>query len=369
MTNKSIVVNYPGRKGAGAVIAYEMTKGLIENGCRVYAVIAKDIENIERWKSLNLDKLYLLPTYSNKYNFVTNTLKFWLLDFRKLKRKFADITIDTIYVPMIQPWTPLVNRVFPEAKTIVTVHDPQPHSGSNNRVFNWICSQVPKDADDIILLSETFRGYSADKFNKDPSRIHIIPHGRFDFYKHIQTNNAAINYDINKTNFLFFGRITQYKGLHTLARAYKKLLAQRSDISLTIVGEGDFSEYEQEYAELENVTIVNRWIKDEEVGTFFTGKNIVTVLPYTDATQSGVIPIAMEYKAVVIASYAGGLKEQIKDRVTGYLFEPKNADDLYRVMSYVCENVREKEKIIEQAYEFNNAFDWTTLAKKLIGII
>ena len=70
MSKKTIVVNFPGRKGGGAVYAYEMTKSLIENGSSVYAIIAKDIENLMKWQKLELEDLVLLPTYSNNLDYV-----------------------------------------------------------------------------------------------------------------------------------------------------------------------------------------------------------------------------------------------------------------------------------------------------------
>lgn len=369
MQPKSIVVNYPGRKGGGAVYAYEMTKGLIENNCKVYAIIASGIENLQIWRELELEQIFLLPTYSNKFEFLINTFKFCLFGIKELRKKFKDLQIDAVYVPMIQPWTPLINKAVNHGiKKIVTVHDPCPHSGSS-KIFDLICKYVSKDADEIILLSETFRNCSKKFFNKNDKNVHVIPHGKFDFYKSVQLNSNTCNYDKNKTNFLFFGRITKYKGLHILARAYKKLLIERKDVTLTIVGDGEFSEYEKEFSELENVKIVNRWIKDEEVGCFFSGENIITVLPYTDATQSGVIPIAMEYKSLVIASATGGLKEQVQNKITGYLFESDNVDELYQTMSHVCINVTERKQFVERAYEFNKKLDWINLARKLKSII
>lgn len=368
MNKKSIVVNYIGRKGAGAVYAYEMTSSLIDNGCLIYAIVAEDIENIEKWRQLPLVELIQLPTYSSKFSFITNTIIFKLFGIPRLKKKFKSINIDAVYVPMIQPWSGLVNAVFNKSQKIVTAHDPKPHSDSN-KYFNAICKRVLMEADDIVILSETFRDYSAQYYNKEKEYIHVIPHGVFDYYKRFQDAESSINYDADKINFLFFGRITKYKGLHVLSEAYKRLSKVFDNISLTIVGNGKFEEYTEEFSKLKNVTVINRWIKDEEVGCFFKGENIVTVLPYIDATQSGVIPIAMEYNSLVIASNTGGLSEQVRDRVTGYLFETGNPQDLYKVMKFVVEHYDEQKHIVQNAEKYIKSLSWDVLGAKLLEIV
>jgi glycosyltransferase involved in cell wall biosynthesis len=372
MSKKTIVVNFPGRKGGGAVYAYEMTKSLIENGSSVYAIIAKDIENLMKWQKLELGDLVLLPTYSNNLDYVINTIKLRFMGLSKLrsnlKNKFKGINIDAVYIPMIQPWSGMINCIFKKCRKIVTLHDPKPHSGSN-WYFNYLCYKCASKADDIVILSEKFREYTQQHYNKAKDKVHVIPHGIFDYYKNFETSENTINYDSKKINFLFFGLITKYKGLHVLAKAYERLSKDFDNITLSVVGNGNFDEYREEFSKLKDTTIVNRWIKDEEVGTFFKGENIVTVLPYIDATQSGVIPIAMEYESIVIASNTGGLSEQVKDGVTGYLFETGNPEALYEKMKYVIENYDKQRPVIDNARKYIKSLSWDVLGARLLEII
>lgn len=365
---KTVVVNYIGRKGGGAVYAYEMTKSLIENGCRVYAVISEEIENLSKWKELQLAELVQVPSYSSFAEYLIRTVWFWAWGRSRLKKKFKDIPIDAVYVPMIQPWTGLVNSVFKGKRILVTAHDPKPHSGSI-LFFDMLCRKAIRKADEVIILSEKFRDYIAKHYKKKNEHIHTIPHGIFDYYKKVQTDKGIISYDPDKINFLFFGRITKYKGLHLLADAYKRLSEEFENITLTIAGNGDFDEYREAFSKLKNVTIVNRWIPDEEVGCFFSGANVVTVLPYLDATQSGVVPIAMEYNSLVIASDTGGLAEQVKDNETGYLFQTGNAEALYQKMKYVIENFESQDAIRKRAQEYIRSLSWDRLGSKLLDII
>jgi glycosyltransferase involved in cell wall biosynthesis len=368
MDEKIIVVNYTGRKGGGAVYAYEMTKSLLENNCKIYAIISKDIENLKQWQELQITNLILLNTYTNNYNYFINTIKFIIFGVPKLKKYFKNIKVDALYIPMIQPWSSLINTIFKDIQKIITVHDPKPHSGSNMYI-NYLAKKTINEADDIIILSKTFNDYIRTFFNKKEEFIHVIPHGIFDYYKKVEASTDLIEYDPTKFNFLFFGRIEKYKGLHILAKAYEKLSNEFANISLSVVGNGNFDDYRSEFSELKNVTIVNRWIKDEEVGAFFKGDKIITVLPYIDATQSGIIPIAMDYESIVIASNTGGLSEQIEDNKTGYLFETENPDDLYVKMKYVINNYENQKHIIKNAKKYISSLSWSILGAQLKTII
>lgn len=368
MENKTILVNYLGRKGGGAAYAYEMTKSLIDNGCKVYAIISNDTENFDKWKKLDLAELISIPTYNGVSSFIRNSVKFWLFRRKKIKEKFKFQNIDVVYTPMIQPWSLMINSIFKDSQHVVTVHDPIPHIGTSF-VYKWICRKTAIKADKIVILSEKFRKFSIKYYRKKNECVYVIPHGIFDYYKTFPKKKTKTLYDKSKINFLFFGRITKYKGLHVLAKAYEKLSREYENVTLSIVGNGNFQEYREDFNNLSNVNVINRWINDDEVGNFFEGKNIVTVLPYVEATQSGVIPIAMEYKSLVIASNTGGLSEQIEDKVTGYLCEPGDPFDLYLKMKFVVDHFDEQKQIIENAYKYIHSLSWDVLGLKLLEVI
>ena len=94
---KTIVVNYLGRKGAGPVFSYEMTKGLKNNGCKVYAIISEYSENLNAWKELGLDGLQVIPTYNSVPGYLINTIKFKLFGIKKLSKYFKNIPVDAVY--------------------------------------------------------------------------------------------------------------------------------------------------------------------------------------------------------------------------------------------------------------------------------
>lgn len=116
---------------------------------------------------------------------------------------------------------------------------------------------------------------------------------------------------------LFFGRIDKYKGIEHLLRAYRPVEDQC--LPLVIAGSGALSETEKkEAAQCENVLLLNRYIGDGEMKYLFSHSRAV-VLPYIEATQSGVIPIAYSYGKPVVVSDLPGLVQFVEKDETGMI--------------------------------------------------
>lgn len=126
---------------------------------------------------------------------------------------------------------------------------------------------------------------------------------------------------------LFFGYVRKYKGLDVLLKAMPDILKQRPLAHLLIVGE--FYDNEGGYRDLieslnlqNDVTIVSEFVPNEEVGMYYTMADLV-VLPYKEATQSGILNIAYAFAKPVVVTNVGGLSEFVDER-TGVVVEPEN---------------------------------------------
>ena len=176
----------------------------------------------------------------------------------------------------------------------------------------------------------------------------------------------------DKINFLFFGRIEEYKGIDVLLDAYQKLenyYPQKT--SLTIAGRGDIAKYQNKINKFESVYVLNRMILDSEISSLYAGNNIVTVLPYKDATQSGVIPTAQIFNSLIIASDVGAIREQLDDGKLGILIKPNDVEALYLAMKMVVSNIYDSEykDMKDKGYVFVKKLKWNLLGKKLLECI
>ncbi len=124
-----------------------------------------------------------------------------------------------------------------------------------------------------------------------------------------------------KLELLYFGFVRPYKGIDVLLKAMH-LLKER-DIYLTIAGEWWINDRPSKHF-IENkkltrkVEVINRYLTGEEVSEHFCRADVI-ILPYRNASGSGVIPLAYHYGKPVIATNVGGLPEFVQDGISGRL--------------------------------------------------
>jgi glycosyltransferase involved in cell wall biosynthesis len=166
-----------------------------------------------------------------------------------------------------------------------------------------------------------------------------------------------------KNVLLFFGYIRKYKGLMNLIEALPLIHKQVSNIHLLVVGE--FYDNPQSYLDAiqrlnidNNITIINEYVANEAVHLYFTAANLA-VLPYNEATQSGILSIAYGFAKPVVITDVGGLAELVDDGKTGFIVPPNDIRKLAdSVIRYFKEN-REQDfshniEMKRQENSFNN---------------
>lgn len=360
---KLLIVNL-GRRGAGPVYSLEMALAIRALGkYRIKALISSKCENLEAWEKSGLD-LIKLDTFETNKEFLINTLKFW--NFIRLKKIIKEFSPDYVYIPMIHWWNPIVNLISKPAKVIFTVHDVTQHKGEENLLADSLRKLILKQSERVIILSEALREKLV--YQKVKSEIiSVIPHANFSYYSE--------NFELSKKEYkgnrlIFFGRINPYKGLDVLLEAMKLVVKEKPNTLLSIVGNGDLSDYKENLSLLEkNIELHVRWIKDEEVEGFFRESDIC-IVPYVEASQSGVIPLSYSLGVPVIASDIGGIPEQVINGETGYLVSPGNAVELAQVIIDLVGNMEKTVKMGEKAYEYaHEKLTWEASAKLLDKVV
>jgi glycosyltransferase involved in cell wall biosynthesis len=149
---------------------------------------------------------------------------------------------------------------------------------------------------------------------------------------------SALDIANEQQMLLFFGFVRKYKGLRYLLLAMPEVLEALPGVHLWIVGEfwDDPAPYVELIQELEiehRVTVVNRYIPNEELPYYFQSADIV-VLPYTDASQSAVVQLAYGFGRPVITTDVGGLREVVREGFTGLLVPP--ADSSRLAQAIIC---------------------------------
>ncbi len=137
-----------------------------------------------------------------------------------------------------------------------------------------------------------------------------------------------------RLELLFFGFVRPYKGLDVLVEAMRLLKGE--DVFLTIAGEwwqklAPLRQALHDPGILNKIEVVDRYITEVETAFYFSRADAV-VLPYLDASGSGVVPLAYHYSKPVIATKVGGLIDVVEDGVSGRLVQPGDPSALASVI-------------------------------------
>ena len=162
--------------------------------------------------------------------------------------------------------------------------------------------------------------------------------------------------------FLFFGRIDKYKGIGNLLSVYRTISDKA--LPLIIAGGGKFTEEEQKLIDgCNNLTVINRYIGDGEM-KWLLHHMTAAVLPYIEATQSGIIPLAYLFGKPVIVSDVPGLTQFVMDGKTGIICHSeenlKNA-----LIQFSSKKSLIQESKIREYYQTN--MDWNRNTRELFN--
>jgi glycosyltransferase involved in cell wall biosynthesis len=232
---------------------------------------------------------------------------------------------DVIHLNNCHVWhiltLPWLKQRYP---VVSTMHDVEPHPGQDDtwRKRREIAS-LARFSNQIFVHGEKIKQQLLSKYpTRTGDEVTVIPIGNFSFFTQYEGNRID-----EEDVVLFFGRIRAYKGLEYLIQAAKLVAPMFPETRFVIAGAGDFRPYHKLVGNGINFEIHNRYIPDDQVASFFRRAKVV-VLPYIQASQSAVIPIACAFEKPVVTTRVGSLPEAVVDGRTGLLVPPSDASAL-----------------------------------------
>lgn len=270
----------------------------------------------------------------------------WLIIGNKIKKDAPDLLIFKYWLPFFAPCFGTISGIVKKnKKTRVLVicdnvlpHEKRPGDKSLTRYFF-------RFVDYFILLSEKVK---EDLLSiKTDAKYKVLQHPVYsNFGLPVSKEEARSKLKLTDKNLvLFFGFIRNYKGLDVLLKSMA--LLKENDIKLMIAGE--FYSNSDYYLDLINkLQLKNRihlftdFIPTSLVKYYFSAADAV-ILPYKDATQSGIVQIAMNFRKPVIATNVGGLGEVVINNRTGFVVEKENPEALADAIREFYKENRETE--------------------------
>lgn len=172
-------------------------------------------------------------------------------------------------------------------------------------------------------------------------------------------------------SFIYLGRLKAYKNVDIAIKAFAKLIYKYPEARLTIAGFGEtFSDLVRlaKSLGLGNSVIFAGKVNEEEKQKLLS-QSWASLQPSLFEGWGITVIEANACGTTVIASDVKGLRDSVRDGLTGYLVEPKNPAILAEAMEYLITNPSERERLEENGIYWSNYFSWDKSAWEFLNII
>jgi alpha-maltose-1-phosphate synthase len=240
-------------------------------------------------------------------------------------------------------------KIVGRCSLITTFHDVKIHVGEESRLEDFLRFWLRKYSNKIFVHGHILRQQMLKDYKMPDRKVFTIPLGEHKVAPFLIFKRNDLEEDGNL--ILFFGRIHRYKGLDYLIQAEPLITGELPGTKIVIAGSGEnFKVYENMIGDRKNNYIIqNKFISFKEGAEIFQRSSIV-VLPYIDASQSGVVLTAYGFKKPVVVTDVGSISEIVDPDKTGLIVPPKDSASLARAVVKLMKDKNLREQMGENAY-------------------
>jgi glycosyltransferase involved in cell wall biosynthesis len=241
-------------------------------------------------------------------------------------------------------------------RTLIVIHDPRPHSGDVASDHSQMARTVTRLAEAIaacvMLHSERLTPQLRTGLRRHP--LMIIPHGC------VPASNPLPRPRVPRCTVI--GRMYYYKGVDIAAAAFRDIVRARPDCHMTIAGDGPEIGKLEAYRATRNFTVLDGYIRESEVLGILRDSTLV-LLPYRDATQSGVGLKAIALGIPCVVSNVGALPDLVPAKLSGLVVAPEATQEL---ASAVLAFIDHDDSVRRDVLDLATAYSWTRVAEAML---
>lgn len=323
---------YWGRRGPFGGMTADLAAALAAGGAAEPSVLlSTSLEDLDRFAGAPYP-VDTIDTFASGRGALTGLHRLPAIR-RRLDGLIARHATHVAVTVMAHVWSPFVADVWRRNGVFhaVIVHDADPHPGDRTALVQRWQLRHALGADAVVTLSEHVARQVERSGRIDPRRIVRL------FLPDLSSGPVErLRPEAGPLRFLFFGRMADYKGLPLFAAAVSRLGAQGRTFAASVIGDGDLGE-SRAVLEAAGVAIDNRWIAESEVPGILA-RHDVMVACHTEASQSGVVSLAMGAGMPCIVTPVGGLAGQLDDGVNGVVAARASAEAVGDAMARLIDD-------------------------------
>jgi len=255
--------------------------------------------------------------------------------FYRLLKQINDIGPSLVHFTGPHLWNlPIALCLQRRYSLVLTQHDAITHEGAKGERLKGLYRRATMQAVDCVVVHGEAIARVLGSWKTALPAISVMPlvHHNFDYnlYQKIRANGDGIfSYD---NLAVLFGRLEEYKGVWEFLDAARVLSTfVDTRIKMVVAGTGRLSKELEKYECSPNLEIRNYLIEDDETVDLFSRTGLV-VLPYSEGSQSALIPLAYLFQKPVLVTRVGALPEYVRDGVTGCVIDSNDPTVLARAI-------------------------------------
>lgn len=260
-------------------------------------------------------------------------------------RQIKKEKFDAIYFESLHVWNlAIILALKGSVRIFHVIHDVIPHKGDKAyRKVDFFNKALVHLSDVIVLRNKKYIPYMVSHYHAKKNQVR---------YFELWRRYPKYTNPVYSKRMLFFGRINPYKGVDNLL----KIVQTCPDVQFDIVGKVDpqVQDTVDLLAKQPNTFIETGYVSDERMKEYFIGCDWA-IIPYSSASQSGIIIDAYKYSRPVIAFNVGAIGEQVVDSKSGFLIP---AGDIFSFSQCIREvttyNRHQYDQFSRYAYEFGS---------------
>ena len=228
---------------------------------------------------------------------------------------------------------------------------------------------VADRADAVVVHTAAGARDLCERFGADPARVHVIPHGAFDYLARqpreepLPPELAAVEGPV----ILCFGVLRAYKGVDVLLEAFRDL----EGAELWIAGRPWMPMEPLRRAAAAargRVRFIDRFVPDPEIPALFRRADVV-VLPYRRIDQSGVLYTSLAFGKAMVLSDVGGFAEIGRDHGAALLVPPEDPHALGEALGALVADPDEREALGARATAAAAGyFSWDEIGRRTLDL-
>ena len=231
------------------------------------------------------------------------------------------------------------------------------------RLFAWLQSKVAARALHIIVPSKYMKGI-VSKWGITTSKISVVYSALSPLKVEGTRDKIRKKLSYRRTVIISAGRLVPWKGFLTLLEVVAEL---QSDISFVIAGDGPERGVLEERAKelgINNRVSFEGILSREKLGEAIKGADVFVLNTAYEGLSHQLLEV-MDLGVPIVTTNVGGNPELIEDGVSGILVPFDDKEALVSAILRVLQNVRLRERMVQNARLATKRFDQKVVAGEL----